>query len=678
MYRQHRKAKVVLVEDQLQNVMLSCQVDGCNFQSAIFSSLCAHLKLHITDGKKVTCPHTSCSKTFSVKSTFSSHLSRSHKCSESQHENVSHDAQNSHQDEQCGLSDPEAMPDVQDTEQDAVLDQSQFLHNLALFYLKMQAKMLIPASTIQTIIEEFQEVHNSGIKLTLGKVHEKLTMMNLQDNEISQILDEVSKEDIFKVCHEGPLRSDKTRKHFFKETFSYVEPTPIYLGADAAGRECSFQYVPIKETLKALLSQAVVKDQYRQTKLKQMSNSDTDVLTDVMDGKIIKENALLRESPSSLSIILYQDSFEIVNPLGSGKKKHKILAVYMTLGEILPQNRSCVDPMQLVLLCREDDLRFFGHNKIFSPLLADLKDIEELGFETVDGNNLKGALIAISGDNLGSHCIGGFTENFSKSKHFCRYCLIDRDMFMKHPEKVGPKRTIENYRESVEQVGNSQPLVNGIKFDSVFNDLKHFHVCNPGLPPCLGHDLFEGVVSYDLAMYIRHLVKVEKHFTYVQLNRCVSQFKHLGSDSHNKPCDIKVDADKLGGHAAQNWCFLRLLPLYIGDRIKDPVDNKVWQLCLKLREIVELICAPTISQGQIALLKLLIGEYIHLRSTMFPDSSLTSCFLQKFKLMYFHATLKTSSTVTAFSRHSVGHCSTEKTLQSCQLYCTRIPNMLRV
>ncbi|KAL1268697.1 hypothetical protein QQF64_034060 [Cirrhinus molitorella] len=92
--------------------------------------------------------------------------------------------------------------------------------------------------------------------------------------------------------------------------------------------------------------------------------------------------------------------------------------------------------MQLVLLCREEDFRFFGQEKIFSPLVADLKDIEELGFETKDGSNLKGALIAISGDNLGSHCIGGFTENFSRSIYFCRYCLIDRDTFQKKLKRV--------------------------------------------------------------------------------------------------------------------------------------------------------------------------------------------------------------------------------------------------
>lgn len=121
--------------------------------------------------------------------------------------------------------------------------------------------------------------------------------------------------------------------------------------------------------------------------------------------------------------------------------------------------------MQLVLLCREEVFRFFGQEKIFSPIAADLKDIEELCFESNDGSSLKGARIAISGDNLGSHCIGGFTENFSKSHYFCHYCLINRATFHKQPEKVGPKRTIDNYWESVEQLV-VQAIVNGIKFDS--------------------------------------------------------------------------------------------------------------------------------------------------------------------------------------------------------------------
>ena len=140
----------------------------------------------------------------------------------------------------------------------------------------------------------------------------------------------------------------------------------------------------------------------------------------------------------------------------------------------------------------------------------------------------------------------------------------------------------------------------------VFNTLKYFHVCQPGLPPCLGHDLFEGIVSSDLALYIIHLVKVDKMFSYLELVRRIYLFKYLGRDANDKPCEVNQEGVKLGGHAVQNWCLLRILPVLIGDKVKNPGDNKVWQLVLQLREVVDLSCAPAISIGQIAYLRVLI------------------------------------------------------------------------
>ena len=106
------------------------------------------------------------------------------------------------------------------------------------------------------------------------------------------------------------------------------------------------------------------------------------------DGRNFKENILLRDSPSSLSVILYQDSFEVTDPLGSGRKKHKILAMYMTLAEISPHNRSFIDPVQLVLLCSEEDFKFFGQQKLSSTLVSDLKQMEENGIEWGDGEKV--------------------------------------------------------------------------------------------------------------------------------------------------------------------------------------------------------------------------------------------------------------------------------------------------
>lgn len=151
-----------------------------------------------------------------------------------------------------------------------------------------------------------------------------------------------------------------------------------------------------------------------------------DVFQDVWDGTNIKENLLLKAEESSLGLILYQDAFEVVNPLGSGKKKHKILAVYLMLADILPQNRSSTDHMQLVLLCKDQDFKYFGQDLVMGPLVKDLKNLEVSGTDMPDGTVCKATLCAIAGDNLGFHKIGGFVENSSKSQHFCRYCDIDR------------------------------------------------------------------------------------------------------------------------------------------------------------------------------------------------------------------------------------------------------------
>lgn len=121
---------------------------------------------------------------------------------------------------------------------------------------------------------------------------------------------------------------------------------------------------------------------------------------DIWDGHNIANSALFKTDKSSMALVLYQDAFEVVNPLGSGRKKHKILAVYLTLGDILPYNRSKIDQMQLVLLCREQYCKHFGQDMVFNQLIKDLKDLEECGIALNDGKVIKGTLSAIAGDNL--------------------------------------------------------------------------------------------------------------------------------------------------------------------------------------------------------------------------------------------------------------------------------------
>ncbi|KAI2644731.1 RecBCD enzyme subunit RecC [Labeo rohita] len=382
-----------------------------------------------------------------------------------------------------GMTETVEFPEAYDFPVDAERDI--FLTNLALFYLRMQAKMLLPASTISVLIEEFQEVCTNTVSQLFVRLREELAKLDIPDERICSIIDGLSKENLLKIYNEGMFRSDSTRKTFFKKHFSYVEPIQVHLGYDASGTERFCQYVPVKETLKALFQLSSVREQYYMSKMH--SAEDTDVLEDVRDGKTYKENSLLQEFPSSVSIILYQDAFEVVNPLGSGKKKHKLLAVYMTLSDILPHNRSSIDPMQLVMLCRESDYQFFGQEKVFFSLVEDLKELEQSGITLEMGQTVKAVVTAIVGDNLGSHSLGGFIENFSKSKNFCRYCLINRDSFVSEPTVLGPARTAENYKSCVESLSlGLENSVDGIKFDSIFNSLSISMSANQDFHHALG------------------------------------------------------------------------------------------------------------------------------------------------------------------------------------------------
>ena len=77
----------------------------------------------------------------------------------------------------------------------------------------------------------------------------------------------------------------------------------------------------------------------------------------------------------------------------------------------------------------------------------------------------------------------------------------------------------------------------------------------------------------------------------------------------------------LGGHAVQNWCLLRLLPLLVSSKIQDSNDE-VWAAICLLREIVALVCAPRISVAQVAYLRVKIEEYLETRASLFPETPL--------------------------------------------------------
>ena len=72
-----------------------------------------------------------------------------------------------------------------------------------------------------------------------------------------------------------------------------------------------------------------LKEKYKQ------GDSDKPVFKSFWDGVLFNRNAIL-STGCAISLILYVDDFEICNPLGTSRKKHKICAIYWILGNLLP------------------------------------------------------------------------------------------------------------------------------------------------------------------------------------------------------------------------------------------------------------------------------------------------------------------------------------------------------
>jgi hypothetical protein len=379
-------------------------------------------------------------------------------------------------DDDCNNEDSliEDHDDSVSAEEHEGLDVHLLKKSMALFYLKLQAKYLLPATTIQHLIDEFDVINSLTTEHMMGILRKSLRLLSLSNDQVEEIILNLSRENWFIKLNESVFKSEKTRSSYFRSQFNYVAPVTQWLEADLVSKK-SYQYIPIKESLAALMSSAAVQQDYMSTHSFEGNQASPGVLSDVTDGQVFKRNAFFQENPSALRLILYQDAFEVVNPLGSGKSKHKLLGVYYSLADLEPHNRSNTDHMQLLLLVKDRDFKEFGQCKIFSKLIEDLKSLESEGFATPDGQVYKAGVCGIIGDNLGSHCIGGFSESFS-SHYFCRFCRIQKKHFHEDPIKMGSKRTIRHYDESAAAAERDGDMNEGIKFASLFNSLDHYHV----------------------------------------------------------------------------------------------------------------------------------------------------------------------------------------------------------
>ena len=96
--------------------------------------------------------------------------------------------------------------------------------------------------------------------------------------------------------------------------YNFVQAVEVTCGHNDRGYKRHYHYMPVLESLRAML---------KQESFNPLLVEDG-TLCDFTDGYVIRSNGVFASHPDSSKVMLFQDVFEVANPLGSTKQKHKV------------------------------------------------------------------------------------------------------------------------------------------------------------------------------------------------------------------------------------------------------------------------------------------------------------------------------------------------------------------
>ena len=355
--------------------------------------------------------------------------------------------------------------------------------------------------------------------------------------------------------------------------------------------------------------------------------STNEYLSDFCDGLSFKSHPLFSGDPHALQIVGYYDDLEIVNPLGSYIKKHKLGCLFFFVGNVRPQFRSTLKSIQLLAVGRTEDIQHYGINSFLKPFVDDLKQLYCDGINvSISGENriFYGGLLAFLADTLAAHLVGGFKCSMSFALRVCRSCMITSQQLQEcYSESTCVLRTSQSYFEQCSllcgPLHSHYSTMYGINFFSVLEEVPGFSVIN-GLPHDLMHDLYEGIVPYEMKLLLCHCVNL-KYFTINELNARIDTYGFTDNKPrHIDPVVIRNKDAKIRQAASQMMSLCQQLPLLIGDRI--PVDDCQWNSFLLLLKICSIANSPLFSPDTVAYFRILIEEKLRVFKEVYPHNKL--------------------------------------------------------
>lgn len=468
----------------------------------------------------------------------------------------------------------------------------------------------MPKSTIQFILDktkilmnkvlqDISDFINQNNSPSLGSINNyvqsKKTILSSVDScyKIEKIYDTFP--DFVKI---KPVYLCTKEKQVWDKKYKIFKTVPI---------ACNFSYVPIIETLGFVLSTPGIRVINLFEKIKELDNG---IYESIFDGSVFKNVKSIMRNNNVILMSLYYDETELVNPLGSKVKKHKIGAFYFTIFNLPDFLNSTLVHNHLVALFKVVDvLDDASLNKIIEPIIRDVKKLENDGIK-VNGSIYNVTIGSVTGDNLGANELFQMVKCF-RAEHYCNVCEIDsKSAKSTTAEDKSLLRNPEKY-EKIIRDGIPPNKVHrlGIKGYCILNDLKYFHTCT-NFTADIMHDILEGTLPLTIKLFLNHLIKL-KVTTLEDINTRIFQFNYGALEIKNKPSPVSLGklGNLIGERAAQNWCLARFLPLILSDFIRSDKVKQHWKVVTCLLEIIDIVFSPRIEKNDLAVLEKLTKEY---------------------------------------------------------------------
>ncbi|KAE8739230.1 hypothetical protein FOCC_FOCC015282, partial [Frankliniella occidentalis] len=329
----------------------------------------------------------------------------------------------------------------------------------------------------------------------------------------------------------------------FENCGSFIPPEPFVIGQSLMEKYVNTnlvmepttltgQFIPTRKVLKGFLELPGVLS----TIPKYMEKLESDTsgrVENIVQGELWRDK-IKPKFPGKIVIpvVFMFDDYESGKSLGSHAGLYNLGAGYVRLPSLPPQFQGALENIFLSVLFHTCD-KYFGNDKLFRKVIAELKFLEEEGIYVVSPEgtfHVFFALCICGGDNKGANEILGLAGSFS-ANFYCRICSIHKLVAAKAVcSDASLIRTPASYENELQ---TNNLTLTGRKGECFFNELDSFHVYENIHLDCM-HDLDEGCWKYLLRDLVKYFL-AKGRFTLKYLNECIQGFYFGPNEERNRP-----------------------------------------------------------------------------------------------------------------------------------------------